>query len=90
MPVDRKDPHERAKRLARLIVGDIVLYNQGKIAEGIKNDTLFQVLEKELEVGRKYYEKNVDPAVAAQTDYFNLALVDILVKDRGNVESKIW
>jgi len=25
MPVDRKDPHERAKRLARLIVGDIVL-----------------------------------------------------------------
>ncbi|MBI2458680.1 MAG: hypothetical protein HYV46_21450 [candidate division NC10 bacterium] len=90
MPVDRKDPHERAKRLARLIVGDIVLYNQDKIAEGIKNDTLFQVLEKELEVGRKYYEKNVDPAVAAQADYFNLALVDILVKDRGNVESKIW
>ncbi len=90
MPVDRKDPHERAKRLARLIVGDIVLYNQDKIAEGIKNDTLFQVLEKELEVGRKYYEKNVDPAVAAQADYFNLALVDILVKERGNVESKIW
>ena len=90
MTVDRKDPHERAKRLARLIVGDIVLYNQDKIAEGIKNDTLFQVLEKELEVGRKYYEKNVDPAVAAQTDYFNLALVDILVKERGNVESKIW
>ncbi|MEK6717726.1 MAG: hypothetical protein AAB253_05035 [candidate division NC10 bacterium] len=90
MTVDRKDPHERAKRLARLIVGDIVLYNQDKIAEGIKNDTLFQVLEKELEVGRKYYEKNVDPAVAAQADYFNLALVDILVKERGNVESKIW
>lgn len=90
MTVDRKDPHERAKRLARLIVGDIVLYNQDTIAEGIKNDTLFQVLEKELEVGRKYYEKNVDPAVAAQTDYFNLALVDILVKERGNVESKIW
>lgn len=90
MPVDRKDPHERARRLARLIVGDIVLYNQDKIAEGIRNDTLFQVLEKELEVGRKYYEKNVDPAVAAQADYFNLALVDILVKDRGNVESKIW
>jgi len=90
MTVDRKDPHERARRLARLIVGDIVLYNQDKIAEGIKNDTLFQVLEKELEVGRKYYEKNVDPAVAAQADYFNLALVDILVKERGNVESKIW
>ena len=90
MAADRKDPHERAKRLARLIVGDIVLYNQEKINDGIKNDTLFQVLEQELKEGRKYYEKNVDPTVAAQADYFNLAVVDVLVKGRGNVESKIW
>jgi hypothetical protein len=52
--------------------------------------TLFQVLEHELDEGRKYYEKSVDPSVAAQVDYFNLAVVDILVKGRGNVESKIW
>jgi len=90
MAVDRKDPHERAKRLARLIVGDIVLYNQEKIVQGIKNDTLFQVLEEELAEGRKYYDKNVDPAVTTQADYFNQAIVDILVKGRGNVESRIW
>jgi hypothetical protein len=90
MAVDRKDPHERAKRLARLIVGDIVLYNREKITEGIRNDTLFQVLERELEEGRKYYQKNVDPVVARQADYFNLAVVDILVRGRGDVESKIW
>jgi hypothetical protein len=90
MAVDRKDPHERAKRLARLIVNDIVLYNQEKIAEGIKNDNLFQVLEQELGEARRYYEKNVDPRVAAQTDYFNLAVVDILVRGRGNVASRIW
>ena len=90
MAVDRKDPHERAKRLARLIVGDIVLYNQEKIVQGIKNDSLFELLGDELAEGRKYYEKNVDPAVASQTDYFNQAIVDILVKGRANVESKIW
>ncbi len=90
MAVDRKDPHERAKRLARLIVGDIVLYNQEKIVQGIKEDTLFQVLEDELTEGRKYYEKNVDPTVAAQTDYFSQAIVDILVRGRANVESRIW
>jgi hypothetical protein len=90
MAVDRKDPHERAKRLARLIVGDIVLYNQDKIVQGIKDDCLFQVLEDELAEGRKYYDKNVDAAVAAQTDYFNQAIVDILVKGRGHVESRIW
>ncbi len=90
MAVDRKDPHERAKRLARLIVGDIVLYNQDRIIQGIRDDTLFEVLEDQLAEGRRYYEKNVDPSVAAQADYFNLALVDILVKGRANVQSKIW
>ena len=90
MAVDRKDPLERAKRLARLIMSDIVLYNQEKIAEGIKNDTLFEVLEDVLEEGRRYYDKNVDPAAAAQADYFNLAVVDILVKGRANVQSTIW
>jgi hypothetical protein len=90
MAVDRKDPHERAKRLARLIMSDIVLYNQDKVVEGIKNDTLFQILEGELTEGRKYYDKNVDQAVASQADYFNLAIVDVLVKGRANVESKIW
>ncbi len=90
MAGDRKDPHERAKRLARLIMSDIILYNQEKIAEGIKNDTLFEVLEDVLEEGRRYYDRNVDPTVAVQTDYFNLAVVDILVKGRANVTSKIW
>jgi hypothetical protein len=90
MAGDRKDPHERAKRLARLIMSDIILYNQEKIAEGIKNDTLFEVLEDVLEEGRRYYDRNVDPTVAAQMDYFNLAVVDILVKGRANVTSKIW
>ena len=90
MTTDRKDPHERAKRLARLIVADIVLYHQDKIVEGIRDDTLFEVLERELDEGRKYYEKNVDADVAGEVDYFNQAVVDILVKGRGDVASKIW
>ncbi|MFQ5882113.1 MAG: hypothetical protein ACE5I9_06540 [Candidatus Methylomirabilales bacterium] len=84
------DPHERAKRLARLIVSDIILYNQAKIDEGIKNDTLFELLADDIEVARRYYEKNVDPAVAGEANYFNLALVDILVKGRQGTPSKIW
>jgi len=87
---DPRDPHERAKRLARLIVSDIIIYNQDKIVEGIKQDTLFDLLKEDIEVGRAYYEKNIDPAVAEQSDYFNHALVDILIKGRGNTPSKIW
>jgi hypothetical protein len=90
MAVDRKDPHERAKRLARLIVGDLVVYHKEKIVEAIRTDTLFEALAKELEEGRTYYEKNADPDVAAETNYFDEAVVDILVKGQGNVESAIW
>lgn len=84
------DAHERAKRLARLIVSDIILYNQAKIDEGIKNDNLFEILAEDIEVARKYYEKHADPAVDQETNYFELALVDILVKGRQGVQSKIW
>ena len=90
MVTDPKDPHERARRLARLIVGDIAAHNTEKIAEGIRNDTLFEILERELDEGRKYYQKNVDSEVVTRADYFNEAVVDILVKGKGGVESKIW
>ncbi len=84
------DPHERAKRLARLIISDIILYNQAKIEEGIKNDTLFDLLAEDIEVARRYYEKHVDPAVDREANYFDLGLVDILVKGRQGTPSKIW
>jgi hypothetical protein len=84
------DRHQDAKRVARLIVGAIVLYHKDKIAEALKNDTLFDVLANELEEGRRCYERNVDPSVGAGVDYFAQAIVDILVKEQGNVESRIW
>jgi hypothetical protein len=40
-----------AFRLARAIVSDIALYNQEKVREGIKNDTLFDLLKNELDEG---------------------------------------
>lgn len=90
MASTQRDPHERAQRLARLIVGEIVLYHKDRIVAAIKNDRLFEDLERELDEGRAYYEKNVDPTVRAQTGYFDQAVVDILVKGQGNVDSKIW
>ncbi len=90
MASTQRDPHERAQRLARLIVGEIVLYHKDKIVEAIKNDRLFEDLQWELEEARAYYEKNVEPSVRTQTGYFDQAIVDILVRGQGSVESKIW
>ncbi len=82
--------HEKAKRLARTILSDISLYNQTKIESGIKNDNLFDVLDEDLKKGRELYKSRVAPEIAERTNYFNQAVVDILVKKGGQIESDIW
>ncbi len=82
--------HEKAKRLARTILSDISLYNQTKIESGIKNDNLFDVLEEDLKKGRELYRSRVSPDISERTNYFNQAVVDILVKKGGKIESDIW
>jgi len=84
-------PEERAERLARLVVEEIILYNKGKIREGITNDTLFDLLAKDITAGRRYYEDNLSPDISPQANYFDQFLVDILVKGQGaSIPSKIW
>lgn len=84
-----KTPDE-AKRLARTILSDILLYNQAKVKEGIEKDSLFQVLTEELAEGKKYYESMVDDAVRQTTNFFNEAVVDVLLKQGGKIKSEIW
>lgn len=81
---------DEAKRLARTILSDIVLYNQAKVKEGIEKDTLFQVLTEELAEGKKYYEGMVDEEIRKTTNYFNEAVVDVLIKQGGKIKSEIW
>jgi len=81
---------EAAARLARAILSDIALYNKEKIKEGIQNDNLFEVLEKELKEGENLYKHKVDHELLKKTNFFNKAVVDILIKRSGDIESDIW
>jgi len=84
-----KDP-DVARRIARAVVSDIALYNAKKVEEGIGNDTLFDLLKEEIEEGRTYYTSRIDPEIARSTNYYNQALVDVLVKPTGRIPSKAW
>lgn len=81
---------DQAKRLARTILSDIMLYNQAKVKEGIEKDTLFDVLAEELGEGLKYYESMVDQNVRSTTNFFNEAVADVLLKQGGRIKSDIW
>jgi len=82
--------HEQAKRLARTILSDILLYNQAKVKEGIEKDSLFDVLSEELAEGKKYYESMVEVSLRQSTNFFSEAVIDVLLKQGGKHKSDIW
>ncbi len=80
---------DQAKRLARAILSDVALYNKEKLEAGIKNDTVFEVLKDELEEGRQHFVSRVAPNLASSNIY-DIAVVDVLIKRAGKIESTIW
>ncbi len=80
----------KAMRLARAIASDISLYNEQKIVKGIEQDTLFDVLKEEIEEGRELYKSRVSQEVFKTTNFFDRAIVDIVVRSKGHIKSKIW
>jgi spore germination protein GerM len=84
------DTPEAANRLARAIASDVSLYNEAKIKEGIENDTFFSILSDELEEGRAHYHSRVAPALLQKTNFFERAIVDVILARKAHVKSKIW
>ena len=80
----------KAIRLARAIASDISLYNEQKIIKGIEQDNLFDVLKDEIEEGRELYKSRVSAEIFKTTNYFERAIVDIVVRSKANVRSRIW
>jgi hypothetical protein len=67
--------HEEAKRLARLLISEIKLYNEEQVLEGRRNRDLYHRLKEDIDRSRQIYEERVDPAVRQGSDYFQQELV---------------
>ena len=83
------DKPERARQLARAIASDLSLYHEKKILEGIEKDTLFDVMRDEIEEGRALYKSRVTPEIFS-LGLYDRALVDVMLKAKGHVKSRIW
>ncbi|MBT1072197.1 hypothetical protein [Pelotalea chapellei] len=80
---------DSARRLARAIISDVAMYNREKVENGIKNDDIFDALQAELEEGRQHFFSRVAPELEP-TIIYDLAVVDVLIKRAGKIESSIW
>ena len=59
--------YDEARRLARLILSDIIIYHVEKVDRAIKENTFFEVLKDEIEEGRQYYDSRVPLRVRRDT-----------------------
>ena len=78
IPPEEQKGHEDAKRFARLVVSEIKLYNEAKVAEGRKTKDIYERLKEDIERGRQMYHDRVSAAVREASDYFQDELVRIL------------
>lgn len=83
------ETEDAARRLARAIASDLSLYNEEKIVKGIENDNLFEGLTEEIEEGRALYKSRVAPNLYNK-NFYDRALVDILVRSKAHIKSKLW
>ena len=85
-PIDKS---ERARQLARAIASDLSLYHEDKIVDGIENDSLFDVMADEIEEGRELFKSRVTDPIF-KLNIYDRAIVDVLIKSKGHIKSKIW
>jgi len=73
-----QEVHKKAKRFAKLLVDEIKLYNQAKVAEGRQNKDLYSRLKEDIDKSRATYEKRYGATVAAGAGYFTAEVIRIL------------
>jgi predicted Zn finger-like uncharacterized protein len=73
-----RTPEDRAKRLARVLVSDILWYNRDKRDAALRDGTLMTSLGEEIKKSWELYKEKVGPEAAHSTNYFKEALNEIL------------
>ncbi len=74
----RRDRGDKARRLARALVSDILVYNRDLRDRSLQEGNLIQALGPEIKKSWELYKERVTPEVANSTSHFRDALNDIL------------
>jgi hypothetical protein len=77
-PFLSQDPNARARRLARALVSDIVVYHPAKRRDGLRDGSLKLLFEEEIRKSWDEYVEQVGRELAEATTFFTDALNEIL------------
>lgn len=82
MSEEEKKLHQRARRLAKALASDLVLYNQDKVEQGLREGTLAQLLGSEIRRSWEYYCQQIPKNIIDSSDYFKEQLNKIVGKGK--------
>lgn len=77
-PFLSQDPAAKARRLARALISDMVVYHPAKRREGLQNSSLKRLFDEEIRKSWEEYVDQVGQDMAQSTPYFQEALNEIL------------
>jgi hypothetical protein len=80
-----QDVHHKAQRFARLLIDEIKLYNQAKVAEGRKHKDLYDRLKETIEKSRATYQKRYGKTIAASGNYLQNEVIRSLAEDDPSI-----
>ncbi len=81
-PFLQQDPSTRARRLARALVSDLVVYYPEKRQRGLAEGNLKELFGEEIRKSWEEYTEQVGEELAKTTPYFTEALNEILAEGR--------
>jgi hypothetical protein len=78
--------YDEARRLARLILSDIIIYHAAKVEQGIRGNNFFELLREEIDEGRAYYDSRVPQRVRRDTEIFTETLQQFVQMKREELD----
>lgn len=81
-PPELPEAHVKARRLARIIVSDIVLYNQVKVEEGMRKGTFYELLADDIKEGRALYTRRISEEIRQATSYLEDAFEELIARKK--------
>lgn len=81
-PFLSQDPALKARRLARALISDMVVYHPTKRQDGLRDGNLKELFEDEIKKSWDEFADQVGRDVAESTSYFREALNEILAGGR--------
>ena len=78
----KRDPHERAQHLARVLVSDIIACYPVRYQEALSKGTLAEDFANEIKKSFREFTDQVGAEMAESTPYFNQALNEVLARGK--------